>query len=314
MQLMATPNRVFGEQFLVAAEMSDKWPAHNKLYQSVFPTFGDAMGVRPLGDGEVFWYEQIKNNFMYPPARIFASPPSTIEEILYLSSEESVGSSNEELSSWPKIFAGVLRDLGIDPEEKKTKKVATKKSAPKNKVTVEAGATSKKAGGARTTADIPQKSTFCFRQSNLEDYIVASDLLEGLSRIGEKSESSTTATSKSSGSAGSSAPESGATPSSHLARPRLTLKKPEVNTKGPEAKKTKFTIVPPKIIPEKEAEIRVEEPAGNVMPEKEILKEIKTAVTTVHDKTQGPEVVRITRLDQPLKNKGPKVYTAGSAA
>ncbi|KAJ0561286.1 hypothetical protein HanHA300_Chr06g0221181 [Helianthus annuus] len=147
MRLMATSNRVFGEQVLVAAEMSDKWPARSKevpilmfngevaqLFQSAFPTFGGAMGVRPLGDGEVFWYEQIKDNFMYPPAEIFAAlstategahlpkprplrgVTSTGKQILYLSSENSIGSSNEELSSWSKIFAGVLHDLGIDPE------------------------------------------------------------------------------------------------------------------------------------------------------------------------------------------------------
>ncbi|KAJ0788563.1 hypothetical protein HanPI659440_Chr05g0193171 [Helianthus annuus] len=59
LKLMATPNRVFGEQVLVAAGMSDKGPARSKevlvllfngegaeLYQSAFPTFGGAMGIR----------------------------------------------------------------------------------------------------------------------------------------------------------------------------------------------------------------------------------------------------------------------------
>ncbi|MFS7912192.1 hypothetical protein Hanom_Chr02g00127021 [Helianthus anomalus] len=67
LRLLAIPNSVFGEQVLVADGMSDKWLAHSKevpvllfkgevseLYQSAFPTFGGAMGVRPLGDGEVF--------------------------------------------------------------------------------------------------------------------------------------------------------------------------------------------------------------------------------------------------------------------
>ncbi|KAJ0716354.1 hypothetical protein HanPI659440_Chr13g0511701 [Helianthus annuus] len=161
------------------------------------------------------WYLRLMAN----PNRVLESRPlrgvtSAGKEIFYLSSEESVGSSNEELSSWSKIFAGVVRDLGIDPEEKKTKKVATKKSTPKKTVTVEAGATSKKAGGARATAEISQKGTLHFRQSNLEDYVVASDSLEGLSRIGEKPKSSAAAASKSAGSAGSRAPESGVTPSS----------------------------------------------------------------------------------------------------
>ncbi|MFS7978021.1 hypothetical protein Hanom_Chr10g00910781 [Helianthus anomalus] len=85
LRLLATPNRIFK----VAAGMSDKWPAHSKevpvlmfegeVYKSTFPTFRGAMGVRPLGDDEVFWYEQIKNNFLYPPAGIFASPPTANE-------------------------------------------------------------------------------------------------------------------------------------------------------------------------------------------------------------------------------------------
>ncbi|KAM0008974.1 hypothetical protein Hdeb2414_s0100g00793331 [Helianthus debilis subsp. tardiflorus] len=174
MRLMATPNRVFGEQVLVVAGMSDKWPARSKEVPVIMFN-GEAMGVRLLGDGEVFWYEQIQDNFMYPPAGSFASPPTATEgahlskprplrgvtyarkEILYLSSKESVGSSNEELSSWSKKFAGVLRDLGIDAEEKKNKKVAMKKAASKKKVNVEAGVTSKKAGGGRATVDIPHK-------------------------------------------------------------------------------------------------------------------------------------------------------------
>ncbi|KAJ0702794.1 hypothetical protein HanPI659440_Chr14g0543701 [Helianthus annuus] len=164
LQLLATPNRVFGEQVLVAAGMSDKWPARSKevsvllfngevaeLYQSAFPTFGGAMGVRPLGDGEVFWYEQIKPNFMYAPVEVFAAPLTVTEgaripkprplrgvtsagkEIVYLSNEESVGSSNQELSSWSDIFAGVLRDLGIDPEEKKTKGLRRRRRLPRRR-------------------------------------------------------------------------------------------------------------------------------------------------------------------------------------
>ncbi|KAF5782061.1 hypothetical protein HanRHA438_Chr11g0503781 [Helianthus annuus] len=200
MRLLATPNRIFVEQVLVATRMSDKWPARSKevpvlmlegevaqLYQSVFPMFGGAMGVRPLGDGAVFWYEQIKNSFLYPPAGIFANPPTAIEgaqlpkprplrgvtsvgkEILYLSSEESVGSSNEELSSWSNIFAGVLHNLEIDHEEN-PKKAPTKKKMPtKKKVTVDTGMTSKKTGGSRATAAVPKKGTLRFRQSNLED-------------------------------------------------------------------------------------------------------------------------------------------------
>ncbi|MFS7979108.1 hypothetical protein Hanom_Chr10g00923491 [Helianthus anomalus] len=324
----------------VAAGMSDKWPARSnevpvlmfegefaQVYESALPTFGGAMGVRPLGDSEVFWYEQIKNNFLYPSAGIFTNLPTTTEgaqlpkprplrgvtsagkEILYLSNEESVGSSNEELSSWSNIFAGVLGDLGIDPEEKPKKAPTKKKTTTRKKVVVDTDTTSKKARGSRAIVEIPEK--------------------------GEKKKSGAAA-SKSSGSAGSRAPESGATLSSlheqeeeeeveeegarlvtrkrshdettagdtHLAHKAAAtqpigkqgrlrslykfspcwccnlhaLKKPTVKVKELELKKakelelkkTKFVIIPPKTIPEKEVEKRVEEPTGDVIPEKEV--------------------------------------------
>ncbi|KAJ0576765.1 hypothetical protein HanIR_Chr05g0228161 [Helianthus annuus] len=171
-QLTPTPNRVFGENVLVAARMSDQWSPESKevpvlkigdqeaqLYQAAFATFGGSMGVRPLREDEESWYEQIRGNFMYPVADAFTTPPTTTEgaqlpkprplhsvtsagkEVVYLSSEESVESSSGKLSSWSNIFAGVLRDLGIDPEEKKKKPLKKKK-------TVKAGpeVTSKGAG------------------------------------------------------------------------------------------------------------------------------------------------------------------------
>ncbi|KAJ0894782.1 hypothetical protein HanPSC8_Chr09g0392881 [Helianthus annuus] len=188
--------------------MSDQWSPSSRevpvlklgdqeaqLYQAAFSTFGGSMGVRPLRDDEESWYDQIKGNFMFPAADAFASPPTTTEgaqypkprplrfvtfagkETLYLSSEESVGSSSGELSSWSKIFAGVLRDLGIDPEEKKKKPVKKKKK-------VEPEVTSKGTGTSRaTTAAVKAK---------------------GKTGAGG---------SKSSGSAGSRNPEAGATPS-----------------------------------------------------------------------------------------------------
>ncbi|KAJ0800744.1 hypothetical protein HanPI659440_Chr03g0107101 [Helianthus annuus] len=86
-KLFIIPNRVFGEQVLVAAVMSDKWPEQSRevpvlllngeevaLCQSAFQTFGGTMGVRPLRDDEEFWYEQIKPNFMFAPAEMFANP------------------------------------------------------------------------------------------------------------------------------------------------------------------------------------------------------------------------------------------------
>ncbi|MFS7947851.1 hypothetical protein Hanom_Chr06g00553041 [Helianthus anomalus] len=239
-RLTSTPNGVFGEQVLVATGMSNRWPAHSEevpvllpngevkqLYQVAFTTFGGTMGVRPLESGEAYWYEHINDNFMYHPAGSFSNPPtategahlpnprplrsvtSTGKEILYLSSKESVGSSNGELSSWSNIFAGVLHNLGIDPEEKK-KKAGKKRS--KKVITIDVEATSKKGGSSRATAGASDKGTLRFWQSNLEDYVVASDSLEGLSRICEKKTNA--AGSKSSGSAGSRIHEAGTTPSS----------------------------------------------------------------------------------------------------
>ncbi|KAJ0856875.1 hypothetical protein HanRHA438_Chr13g0583561 [Helianthus annuus] len=219
-QLTPTPNRVFGENVLVAARMSDEWSPESKevpvlkigdqeaqLYQAAFATFGGSMGVRPLREDEESWYEQIKGNFMYPVADAFTTPPTTTEEVVYLSSEESVGSSSGELSSWSNIFAGVLRDLGIDPEEKKKKPLKKKK-------TVKAGpeVTSKGAGSSRATA-AAVKGTLRLRQSDLNDYVIISDSLEGLSRTADVKTGA--GSSKSSGSAGSRNPDAGATPSVH---------------------------------------------------------------------------------------------------
>ncbi|KAF5770189.1 hypothetical protein HanRHA438_Chr14g0667641 [Helianthus annuus] len=126
LNLLATPNRIFGENVLVAAHMSDKWPETSEkvlvlkfedrvshIYQATFPTFGGSIGMRPLRSVEPYWYEQIKENFLFPPAGVFANPPSATKgalfpkprplrgvtsarkEILFLSSEEYVGSSQE---------------------------------------------------------------------------------------------------------------------------------------------------------------------------------------------------------------------------
>ncbi|MFS7945150.1 hypothetical protein Hanom_Chr06g00520771 [Helianthus anomalus] len=347
MRLLATPSRTFGEQVLVSAAMCDKWPERSEdvpvlmfngeamssaqLYQAAFPTFGGSMGVRPLEADETYWYEQIKGNFLYPPAGAFANPPTVTDgaqlpkprplrgvtsaekEILFRSSEESVGSSQEE-----------------------PKKAPSKKKPSKKIVILDTGATSKKAGGSRATVAAQDKGTLRLQHSNLEDYVVASDSLEGLSRIGEKKKGNATA-SKSSGSAGSRAPESGTTPSSipveeeeeheeegpklvtrkrtreegaagaNLAQKATVVREPEPEKpKEPAPKKTKFIIIPPKPN-KKEVEKTIEEPTGDVIPEKEKVKETETAPTIKQDKAQGPEVVHITGLDQPFKREDPEV-------
>ncbi|MFS7970093.1 hypothetical protein Hanom_Chr09g00816931 [Helianthus anomalus] len=264
-QLTPTPNRVFGENVLVAAQMSDQWSPDSKevpvlkigdqgqcfsyfplfqsflfllyftyvlrhveaqLYQAAFATFGGSMGVRPLREDEESWYEQIRGNFMYPVADAFASPPTATEgaqfpkprplrsvtsagkEVVYLSSEESVGSSNGELSPWSNIFAGVLRDLGIDPEEKK-KKTSNKKKI----VNLDPEVTSKGAGTSRATTGAAGKGTLRLRQSDLKDYLIISDSIKALSRAAETKTGA--GGSKSSESAGSRNPDAGATPSAH---------------------------------------------------------------------------------------------------
>ncbi|KAF5796843.1 hypothetical protein HanXRQr2_Chr08g0356631 [Helianthus annuus] len=216
LKLTATLNLLFGENVLVAAQMSDKWPEDSNevpvlkfqdreahLYQAAFPTFGGSMGVRPLESGEPYWYEQIKGLFLYPPVGAFANPPTATEgahlpnprpllavtfagkEILYLSSEECVA------RPWHRS--------GREEEDKQEEEEGDHYRC-------------KKGGSSRVTTGAFEKGTLRFRQSNLEDYIIASDSLEGLSRIGEKKTSATG--SKSSGSAGSRNPDVGATPSS----------------------------------------------------------------------------------------------------
>ncbi|KAJ0726448.1 hypothetical protein HanPI659440_Chr12g0470471 [Helianthus annuus] len=156
LKLVATPNWIFGENVHVAAQMSDQWPE-------------DCTAVPVLKF-------QDRGRFLYPPAGSFANPPTATEgvhlpnprplravtsvgkEILYLSSEESVGSSNGELSSWSNIFAGVLHDLGIDPEEKKKKPPKKKKKV----ITIDPEPTSNKGGSSRATTGAYEKGTLRF--------------------------------------------------------------------------------------------------------------------------------------------------------
>ncbi|KAF5799762.1 hypothetical protein HanXRQr2_Chr07g0308251 [Helianthus annuus] len=186
--------------------MSDKWPERNEyvpvllhdgeevaLYQNAFPAFAGTMGVRPLRGGEEYWFEQIKPNFLYARTELFAAPPAATEgaripkprpcraitfaakEFVYLSSEESVASSEHELKPSYDVFAGVLRDLGVEHEEKRLKRVA------KKKVTVAGGAASKKtetADAAPVAAS--RKGTTRVRQNNLEDFVIVADSLEDI--------------------------------------------------------------------------------------------------------------------------------------
>ncbi|KAJ0462472.1 hypothetical protein HanOQP8_Chr16g0638461 [Helianthus annuus] len=173
-KLLALPYRVFGEQVLVVAGMSDKWSEQSKdvpmllfdgqevaLYQSAFPAFSGTMGMRPLRGGKEYWFEHIKPNFMYARAELFAAPPAATEgarypnprpcramtpagkEIVYLSSEESLHSSEHELKPSCGVFAGVLCDLGVEHEEKRLKRPAKKKVTVSNAAATAGSAGSK---------------------------------------------------------------------------------------------------------------------------------------------------------------------------
>ncbi|KAF5755716.1 hypothetical protein HanXRQr2_Chr17g0805891 [Helianthus annuus] len=126
-----------------------------QLYQATFATFGGVIGSRPLKAGEQYWYDQIKGYFMYPVADVFTDPPTSTE--------------------------GVLRDLGIDPEDKKKKPMRKKKVQA-----LDPEVTSKGVGSSRATTSAADK--------------------------GEKKHGA--GGSKSSGSAGSCNPDAGTTPSS----------------------------------------------------------------------------------------------------
>ncbi|MFS8034164.1 hypothetical protein Hanom_Chr17g01578011 [Helianthus anomalus] len=198
-KLMALPNRVF----------------EVVLYQSAFPAFVGIMGTRPLRDDDEYWLEQIQPNFMYARAELFAVPPAATEgvripnpmpcraitpagkEIVYLSSEESVASSEHELKPTHSMFAGVLHNLGVEHEEKKPKRVATKK------VTVAGGAANKKAETAGAASDTASRKGIArFRKINLEEFIYVADSFEELYAIGGKPQSSAVAAARSLGSAG----------------------------------------------------------------------------------------------------------------
>ncbi|KAM0071438.1 hypothetical protein Hdeb2414_s0001g00025251 [Helianthus debilis subsp. tardiflorus] len=117
-KLLMLPNQAFGEQVLAVKGMSDKWPQDKEnvpvlllgdegkspcffflrnfrigyiliiascsnvevaLYHCTFPAHASVMGVRPMRDGEEYWSKQIRPNFMYARADLFAAPPIAIE-------------------------------------------------------------------------------------------------------------------------------------------------------------------------------------------------------------------------------------------
>ncbi|MFS7976990.1 hypothetical protein Hanom_Chr10g00898871 [Helianthus anomalus] len=241
--------------------------------------------------------------------RIYLPPPplrgvtSAGKEVVYLSSEESVGSSNGGLSSWSNIFAGVLRDLGIDSEEKKKKPPTTKKKV----ITIDPEPISKKGGSSRATTSAFEEGTLRFRQSNLEDYEEEEKEEEEdhVAQLVSRKRSRETA----------------------AAGVKLAQKTEEVPVIGKQSKMRTLY----KFSPEKEKE-GWKKKAGE-KHEGDQTKETLTTATVTQEKAQGPDVVHITGLDQPLhekrkdtsRGKGPEIMkptrpvqvtstTGGSAA
>ncbi|MFS7997203.1 hypothetical protein Hanom_Chr12g01138911 [Helianthus anomalus] len=71
------------------------------------------------------------------------------------------------------MFAGVLRSLGDDHEEKKPKRFV------KKKVIVAGGAATKKAETVGATFDVASRKGIArFRQSSLEDFVYVADSFE----------------------------------------------------------------------------------------------------------------------------------------
>ncbi|KAM0026036.1 hypothetical protein Hdeb2414_s0020g00553451 [Helianthus debilis subsp. tardiflorus] len=239
-KLLALPNQAFSEQVLVTVGMSDRWPhgilnvpvllldgEEVVLYHRTFPAHAGVMGVRPLRAGEEYWSEQIRPNFLYARADVFAVPPVATEgahipnprpcratahagkEIVYLSSEESIASSENELNLPHDVFSGVLHNLGIDHEEKKRKRVR------KKKVTVAEGVAIKNPEVTGAASDATSsKGTARIRQHNLNDFVYVADSFEELYAIGGKPQVTLADGVRSSGNVGSKEQLSSATPTS----------------------------------------------------------------------------------------------------
>ncbi|KAF5818518.1 hypothetical protein HanPI659440_Chr02g0049921 [Helianthus annuus] len=201
-----------------------------ELYHRVFPMHASVIGVRPVRDDEELWHEQIRKIFMYPPANAFAASPTategalipntrpcrvitpTGEEVVLLSSEESIASSKHGLKSLPDMSTGSLRDLGIDHEEKKPKRVSKKKV-----VTVAKGAHPIKqeariaASGAASCKGMARP-----HQRSLDDFVIVADSMEELYSLGGMPKATMAADARSTGSMSSKGQPSSATSTSIL--------------------------------------------------------------------------------------------------
>ncbi|MFS8024568.1 hypothetical protein Hanom_Chr16g01464751 [Helianthus anomalus] len=226
--LKALPNQAFGEQVLVAAGMSDKWPRTSKNVP-VLLLDGTFMGVWPLCDDEELWYEKIRVNLMYLTADAFAEPPTATKgahilnpracraktpageeyssEFNVSNCDESIASLEHELNIPSFVFAGIL---GIDSEGQKPKRPSKKKN-----VTVAKGARAKKLEATAVASNAAsRKGTARPPQHSLNDYVIIPDSMEELHSIGGKFKGVGMTSTRSSGSVSSRDQPSGASPTS----------------------------------------------------------------------------------------------------
>ncbi|KAL9999276.1 hypothetical protein Hdeb2414_s0493g00904901 [Helianthus debilis subsp. tardiflorus] len=195
------------------------------LYHKAFSACAAVMGVRPLGDEKEYWYEQISDNFMYSPTDAFAAPPIATEgahvlhprpcraitlagvEIILLSSEESIASSEHGLNIPRYAFAGSLRDLFMDHDGQKPKRPSKKKIA-----TLVGGSCRKKPEASVEASDAASyKGVARPQQLSLDDFMIVANSLEELYSIGGKFKAGGATVARSPGSVSSRDQPSGAT-------------------------------------------------------------------------------------------------------
>ncbi|KAJ0754661.1 hypothetical protein HanPI659440_Chr09g0349311 [Helianthus annuus] len=144
---------------------------------------------------------------MYHPSDVFVVPPTATEDACVpnpmpcraitpaeeegtlLSSEESIASSKHGLKSPCDVFAGSLRELGIDQEEKKPKRVSKKKV-----VTVAEGARPIKQEVRIAASDAASRKGMARpHQCSLDDFVIVAKSMEELYSLGGKFKASVAA-------------------------------------------------------------------------------------------------------------------------
>ncbi|KAF5813534.1 hypothetical protein HanRHA438_Chr03g0110631 [Helianthus annuus] len=248
-KLLALPKQTFGEQVLVATGMNDRWPRTNTnvpmlLLRRRLPSItgrsmqtlvlwacGPCAGVRSSGTSK------IRCNFMYPSTEFFVAPKTMTEgacipnprpcraitpageEVVLISNEESIASSEHELKSPLNVFAGSLREVSVDHKDEKPNRVSKKKV-----VTIAEGARPKKLEATGAASDAAShKGTAHPQQRNLDDFVYVADSLAELHSLGAKAKTGRAAVARSSGSVSAKDQPSSATPTSTPAEEEVDI-------------------------------------------------------------------------------------------